>query len=103
MASPWLVPSLGECPVSLSFIFVFRESSSVISCLGRLLYEIGVALRSITPFVESFVSVSSGVVYEGILIRSLLVSLLHLVFSSSSRHYELILVRSCDLISGMAL
>src|SRR3954463_14578906 len=44
-----------------------------------------------------------GVVYEGILMRSLLVSSLHLVFSSSNRHYELILMRSCDIISGMAL
>ena len=30
----------------------------MVSCLGKLLYEIGVALRSITPFVESFVSMS---------------------------------------------
>src|SRR3954466_11897745 len=34
--------------------------------------------------------------------RSLLVSSLHFVFSSSNRHYEMILMRSCDLISGMA-
>src|SRR3954462_10835237 len=34
--------------------------------------------------------------------RGLLVSSLHLVFSSSNRQYELVLVRSCDLISGMA-
>src|ERR1044071_9684931 len=34
--------------------------------------------------------------------RSLLVSSLHLVFSSRNRHYELILMRSCELISGMA-
>src|SRR3954466_12739156 len=43
-----------------------------------------------------------GVVYEGILIRSLLVSSLHLVFSSRNRHYKLILMGSIDLISGMA-
>src|ERR1044072_2493367 len=35
--------------------------------------------------------------------RSLLVSSLHLVFSSRNRHYELILMGSIDLISGMAL
>ena len=35
--------------------------------------------------------------------RSLLVSSLHLVFSSRNQHYELILMGSCDLISGMAL
>ena len=34
--------------------------------------------------------------------RSLLVSSLHSVFSSRNRHYELILMGSIDLISGMA-
>src|SRR3954462_13970409 len=43
-----------------------------------------------------------GVVYEGILMRSLLVSSLHSVFSSHNRHYELILMGSFDFISGMA-
>ena len=33
--------------------------------------------------------------------RSLLVSLLHLVFSSRNQHYELILMGSIDIISGM--
>src|SRR3954467_14010906 len=44
-----------------------------------------------------------GVIYEGILMRSLLVSSLHSVFSSGNRHYELILMGCIDLISGMAL
>src|SRR3954467_8018846 len=35
--------------------------------------------------------------------RSQLVSLLHLVFSSRNRHYKLILMGGIDLISGMAL
>ena len=35
--------------------------------------------------------------------RSLLVSSLHLVFSSRNQHHELILMGSCDFISGMAL
>ena len=43
-----------------------------------------------------------GVVYEGILMRILLVSSLHSVFSSRNRHYELILMGSIGLISGMA-
>src|SRR3954471_2346661 len=43
-----------------------------------------------------------GVIYEGILMRSLLVSSLHSISSSRNRHYELILMRSIDLISGMA-
>src|SRR3954466_11152651 len=43
-----------------------------------------------------------GVVYGGILMRSLLVSSLHSIFSSRNRHYELILMGSIDLISGMA-
>src|SRR3954469_16430953 len=34
--------------------------------------------------------------------RSLLVSSLHLVFSSRNRHYELILMGSIDIISGMS-
>ena len=68
----------------------------------KLLYEIGVALRSITPFVESFCIRECEVVYEGILMRSLLVSPLHWVFYSRHRHYELILMGSIDLISGMA-
>ena len=44
-----------------------------------------------------------GVVYEGILMRSLLVCSLHSIFSSCNRHYELILMGSIDLISCMAL
>ena len=44
-----------------------------------------------------------GVVYDGILMRSLLVSSLHLVFSPRNRPYMLILMESIDLISGMAL
>ena len=43
-----------------------------------------------------------GIVYDGILMRSLLVSSLHSVFSPHNRHYELILMGSIDLISGMA-
>src|SRR3954470_23122040 len=43
-----------------------------------------------------------GVVYEGILMRSLLVSSLHSVFSSRNRHYKLTLMGSIDLISCMA-
>ena len=35
--------------------------------------------------------------------RSLLIPSLHSVFSSRNRHYELILMGSIDLISGMAL
>ena len=66
----------------------------------KSLYEIGVALRSVTPSVELCIS-EFGVVYEGILMRSLLVSSLHLVFSSRNRHYELILMGSLGLISGM--
>src|SRR3954469_6196827 len=53
-------------------------------------------MRSITPQREC------GVVYEGILMRSLLVSSLHSVFSSRNQHYELILMGSTDLISSMA-
>ena len=44
-----------------------------------------------------------GVVYEEILMRSLLVSSLHSVFSSRNQRYELILMGSIDLISGMAV
>src|ERR1043165_3401693 len=44
-----------------------------------------------------------GVVYNGILMRSLLVPSLHLVFSSRNRHHMTILMGSIDLISGMAL
>src|SRR3954471_13065067 len=44
-----------------------------------------------------------GVVYIGILMRSLLVTSLHSVFSSRNRPYMMILMGSIDLISGMAL
>ena len=51
---------------------------------------------------ESFIR-ECGVIYEGILMRNLLVSSLHSVFSSRNRPYMMILMGSIDLISGMAL
>src|SRR3954470_1894285 len=101
MASPYLVPSLGECPVSLS-LSLSLESSRVVSCLGKLSYEIGVCIESYHSFCGESCIRECGVVYEGILMRSLLVSSLHWVFSSRNRHYELILMEIIDLISGMA-
>ena len=60
------------------------------------------ALRSITPFGESCIR-ECGVVYERILMRSLLVSSPHSVFSSRNQPYKLILMGSIDLMSGMTL
>jgi len=44
-----------------------------------------------------------GVIYDGILMRSLLVSSLHLVFFPRNQPYMLILMGSIEFISGMAL
>lgn len=101
-AFPWLVPSLGECPVSLYLLFCLLESSRVVSCLGRLLYEIGVCIEVYHSFGGECIR-ECGVVYDGILMRSLLVPLLHPVFPSRNRLYLMILMRSIGLISGMAV
>ena len=49
---------LGECPISLSLTLSFGVKSSVVSCLGKLSYEIGVCIEVYHSFVESLVSVS---------------------------------------------
>src|SRR3954470_7039322 len=102
MASPYLVPSLVECPISLS-LYLSLESSRVVSCLGKLSYEIGVCIEVYHSFCGESCIRECGVVYEGILMRSLLVSLLHSVFSSRNQPYKLILMGSIDLVSCMAL
>ena len=49
---------LGACPVSLSLSLSFGVNFSVVSCLGKLSYEIGVCIEVYHSFVESLVSVS---------------------------------------------
>src|SRR3954466_13371391 len=57
---------------------------------------------SITPLWRVCIR-ECGVVYDGIVMRSLLVLSLHSVFSSCNRPYMMILMGIIDLISGMAL
>ena len=65
---------------------------SVISCLGKLYYEIDVCIEVYHSFVGESCICERAVVYDGILMRILLVSLLHLVFFPHNRPYMLILI-----------
>ena len=76
--------------LSLSLSFVVKFSG--ISCLGKLSYEIGVCIRVYHSFVGESCIHECATVYDGILMRSLLVSSLHLVFSPCNRPYMMILM-----------
>ena len=83
---------MGECPISLSLSFVFCGQVSVLSCLGKLSYEIGVCIEVYhSSMGESFIC-ERAVVYDGILMISLLVSSLHLVIFPCNQPYMLILM-----------
>src|ERR1041385_378002 len=100
---PLACSKLGGVPGIFIFILVFLKSSRVISCLGKLLYEIGVCIEVYHSFLWRVCIRECGVVYIGILMISLLVPSLHSVSSSRNRPYMMILMGSIDLISGMAL
>ena len=70
---PLACSKLGGVPGIFIFIFyVFLVKVSVISCLGKLSYEIGVCIEVYHSFVGEYCIRECAVVYDGILMRSLL-------------------------------
>ena len=65
---------------------------SVVPCLGKLSYEIGVCIKVYHSLMGESCIHERTVVYDGILMRSLLVSSLHLVFFPRNKPYMLILM-----------
>ena len=55
---PLACSKLGGVPGIFIFIFCLLESSRVVSCLGRLFYEIGVCIEVYHSFCGEIVSVS---------------------------------------------
>src|ERR1041385_3176659 len=106
--SPWVMAplSLFQAWGSARHLYLYLsllESSRVVSCLGKLVYEIGVCIEVYPSFYGEFCIHGCGVFYIGILMRSLLVPSLHSVYSSRNQPYMMILMGRIDLISGMAL
>ena len=75
---------------------------SVISCLGKLSYEIGVCIEVYHSFVGESCILERAVVYDGILMRSLLVFFAALGILSTQSTLYADSHGSIDLISGMA-
>ena len=82
---PLACSKLGGVPGIFIFTFCLLESSRVVSCLGRLLYEIGVCIEVYHSFGGDCIR-ECGVVYDGILMRSLLVpfAALGILFTQST-------------------
>ena len=69
--TPLACSKLGGVP-GIFILYLFVVKFSVISCLGKLSYEIGVCIEVYHSFVGESCIRECEVVYDGILIRSLL-------------------------------
>src|ERR1041385_8630621 len=74
---------------SARYLYLYLLGSSrVVSCLWKLSHKIGVCIEVYHSFLGELCIRECGVVYDGILMRSLLIPSLHSVFSSRNRPYD---------------